>query len=252
MKHSFFDSGTISTSHYVVRYSDDLGDRFGRLKNLEYICLYINDNRQHIKSEQWAMLVDWLFEIVYVFEKSTQIVFMAMGFVDQYFSITKMKSKNLQLLAATCLHIASKCTDDDFMSSPDLAYCVDNKFDGRAITDLEGKILGKMYCQQLAFPTVHDFVILFLERLQENIVRDRQFWLSISISELALQTSIYLKCSPSLIAALVVALARHSMGKNIAWHATLEQMTGFKLSTLNDGIIVLSAFIDLTRASLPK
>ena len=119
----------------------------------------------------------------------------------------------MQLLAATCLHMASKCTDNAFMSSPDLAYCINNKFDGRAITDLEERILGKMYCQQLAFPTVHDFVILFLERLQENIVRDRQFWLSIYISELALQTSIYLKFSPSLIAASVVALARHSMGE---------------------------------------
>ena len=36
------------------------------------------------------MLVDWVFEIVCVFEKSTQIVFMAMGYVDQYFSITKV------------------------------------------------------------------------------------------------------------------------------------------------------------------
>lgn len=163
-----------------------------------------------------------------------------------------MKSKNLQLLAATCLHIASKCIDDTFMTSPDLAYCADNKFDGMAITDLEERILGKMYCQQLSFPTVYDFVILFLERLQETIVRDRQFWLSLYISELSLQTSIYLKFSPSLIAASVVALARHSIGENIAWPATLEQMTGFKLSTLKECIIVLSAFIDLTRASLPK
>ncbi len=42
------------------------------------------DNRVHTKSGQWEKIVDWLFEIITVFEKSSQIVFMAMGYLDQY------------------------------------------------------------------------------------------------------------------------------------------------------------------------
>jgi len=255
MKHPFFNNqydGKLISSRCIVAYSNDFVNCFHRLKNLEYRCLHVENSRQHIKPEQWAMLVDWLFEIICVFEKNTRVVFTAMGLLDQYSNQVQTKSKNLQLLAATCLHIASKCDDDSFMTAPDLAYCADNKFDGRAIVNLEKRILGKMYCQQLSFPNIHDFIILYLERLQDTIVRDRQFWLSIYISELALQTSIYLKFLPSTIAASVVVFARHSLGEDIAWPATLERMTGLNLSNLKDCIILLSTFIDLTKVSLPK
>ena len=96
LKHPFFDNQcneNLTSPQYAIAHGDDFDDRFFCLKNLENNRLHIEDSRQHIKPEQWAMLVDWLFEIVCVFEKGTRIVFAAMGFLDQYSSQVKV-SKN--------------------------------------------------------------------------------------------------------------------------------------------------------------
>ena len=66
--------------------------RYGILKQNESI-VQLNDKRTHATAEQWANLVDWLFEIVTVFEKSTQSVFMAMNYVDLFISKTKVRNE---------------------------------------------------------------------------------------------------------------------------------------------------------------
>lgn len=50
-----------------------------------------NEDRVHATSEQWAKLVDWLFEIVSVLDKSSRSVFMAMGYIDMVISNTKVR-----------------------------------------------------------------------------------------------------------------------------------------------------------------
>ena len=67
------------------------------------------------------MLVDWLVEVVDVFEMSTRRAFLAVQYVDRYLGTTMMSRSRFQLLGATCLHIASKCEDVSYIGVDDLA-----------------------------------------------------------------------------------------------------------------------------------
>lgn len=64
--------------------------RFEILKQKESRIELVN-NRVHATSEQWGKIVDWLFEIITVFEYSSQIVFISMGYMDQYISNSQVR-----------------------------------------------------------------------------------------------------------------------------------------------------------------
>ena len=99
-----------------------------------------NKQSRHVKSMHRSILVDWLIEIVDVFDLSSRTAHLAMAYLDRYFTTGSIvDSKKLQLIGATCLQIASKCEDIQFISTKDLAFCGDNTYKLRDIVDMERK-----------------------------------------------------------------------------------------------------------------
>lgn len=111
-----------------------------------------------------AMLVDWLVEVIDVFEMSLRSVFLAVNYTDRYLSIERVERQNFQLLGATCLHIASKCEDVSYIGVEDLVICADKVYKAEHVLKLEEKVLTTLDFR-LAVPTVIDFLNSFAERL---------------------------------------------------------------------------------------
>ena len=57
-------------------------NRIHQLMQLE--CAPISD-RQHVRVDEWASVVDWLMEVALVFDLSDEYVFQAMGYFDEVF-----------------------------------------------------------------------------------------------------------------------------------------------------------------------
>ncbi|OQS01847.1 cyclin-dependent kinase with F-box domain, partial [Thraustotheca clavata] len=73
-----------------------------------------------------SMLVDWLIEVVDVFEMCLRTAFLAVNYTDRFLDMVMVKKTKFQLLGATCLHVASKCEDVSYIGVEDLSMCADN------------------------------------------------------------------------------------------------------------------------------
>lgn len=184
-------------------------------QKFRYNCLYIN-------TEHRAGIVDWLFEIVTVFNMKTRTVYLAMEYLDKYLrSTTNDHIERLQLIAATCLYIASKSNNDVNLTISDLPFCADRIYEVDDILLLEDTILNGIEWE-VTIPTLYDCVTFYLERMKIK-GGSKDFWLSLFISEFALQTNL---CHHSLcvIAATIITISLYSTGSWNGWSNQMEHI----------------------------
>jgi hypothetical protein len=154
-----------------------------------------------------------------------------------------------QLLTGSCLCIASKC-DDRVINCSDISFSADNSFNPEQIEKVEGIILQQLDWK-LAFPVILDFVMAYGHVLGLGN-HSRSFWMMRYISELALQSPIYLNYKPSLIAASVVVLARFCLQERDLWPESLERESGYAWYDLEECIMALSRLLEDIRSSMPS
>ena len=208
------------------------------------------------KPSQAAGMVDWLFEIASVFHISTRTVFVAVGFYNRccHHSIVErilgkghLGIKKCQLLAATCLHIASKCVDDIHVHAASLSFSADRTFDQADIFALEHKILDSIEWK-LSMPTIYDFATCYLE--MNGIQSDSTlFWLTLYICELSLESTMHLDFSPSMIAASASVLAKYSCQESELWTENMATFAKHTWVDLKKCILKLSQEIALRRGN---
>lgn len=153
-----------------------------------------------------AMLVDWLVELVDVFDMHLRSAFLAVGHTDRFLSTCAVEREQLQLVAATCLHVASKCEDTAYISVNDLVTCADNLYTAVELLQMEEKLLNTLKFG-LAMPTVYDFLKIFQEMMTPLPETSR--WLAEYLAELSLQEYEFLSYKPSLVATCAISLALH-------------------------------------------
>jgi serine/threonine protein kinase len=89
-----------------------------------------------------AMCVDWLIELVDVFDMFPNSAFLAVAYADTYLSMQDgVERTQLQLVAAACLHMASKCEDTAYISVNDLVSCSDNLYTSAEVLAMEESLL---------------------------------------------------------------------------------------------------------------
>jgi serine/threonine protein kinase len=136
-----------------------------------------------------AMLVDWLVELVDVFDMYLRSAFLAVAYTDAFLSRTTVSRDQLQLVAATCLHVASKCEDTAYISVNDLVMCADNLYTSAEVLQMEEKLLNVLDFR-LGVPNVYDFLKLLMEKLPVLLAPDSDVrWLSEYLAELSMQVS---------------------------------------------------------------
>ena len=108
---------------------------------------------------------------------------------------------------------------------------------------MEGKILHRIGWV-LSNPTIYDFVTLWLNRSIGVREDAKSFWVSLFVSELALQTDIIPSFKSSEIAAAVIVIARYSLYERVVWPEALERDSGYSWSDLQRPLLTLSSMLE--------
>ncbi|TMW64990.1 hypothetical protein Poli38472_009157 [Pythium oligandrum] len=155
-----------------------------------------------------SMLVDWLIEVVDVFEMCLRTAFLAVNYTDRFLDIVMVKKTRFQLLGATCLHVASKCEDVSYIGVEDLAMCADNVYTSAEVLKMEEKLLNTLNFT-LSIPTALDFLNIY-ERMIPPIQKKTSM-LAHYLLELALQEYQFLKFLPSVVATCCLSMAMYTV-----------------------------------------
>ncbi|KAL3666263.1 hypothetical protein V7S43_008514 [Phytophthora oleae] len=96
-------------------------------------------NKKAWRPSHRAMLVDWIIEVVDVFEMSPRTAFLAVNYTDRYLNAVAVGKSQLQLVGAICLLVASKCEDVSYIGVGYLVLCSDNVYTSKEVLEMEEK-----------------------------------------------------------------------------------------------------------------
>ncbi|CAM9217370.1 unnamed protein product, partial [Discosporangium mesarthrocarpum] len=186
---------------------------------------------QAFRADHRSMLVDWLMEVVDVFDMCQRTAFLAVNYTDRFLHRSVIPRSDFQLLGATSLHIASKTEDVSYIGIEDLANCAGDVYQPRQVLDMEENVLNTLEFQ-LAVPTTVDFLHVMLEMAPELGGMESELgWLSLYMAEISLQEYGFVLCKPSVTAASCLVLALATVGLP-HWPEALRQAAGHPLSAL--------------------
>nr|CCA19390.1 cell division protein kinase putative [Albugo laibachii Nc14] len=177
-----------------------------------------------------SMLVDWLIEVVDVFEMCLRTAFLAVNYTDRFLNIVMVKKTRFQLLGATCLHVASKCEDVSYIGVEDLAMCADNVYTSTEVLKMEEKLLNALNFT-LAVPTALDFLNVYQRMIPP--VSMKSSMLAHYLLELALQEYQMLKYYPSVVATCCLSMALYTI-EGFPMTKELADATCYKWSDLRE------------------
>jgi len=205
-----------------------------------------------------AMLVDWLVEVIDVFEMSVRSVFTAVNYTDRHLALRTVERKQFQLLGATCLHIASKCEDVSYIGVEDLVVCADRVYEEQDVLKLEEEVLNTLDFR-ICVPTVIDFLNIFIVRLGFGEEEDEMCTelapgdkhlaridvskkariLSQYMAELSLQEYFFMWKMPSEVAAAALVLALYytdAVTSFFPYEERLIATTGYSLADIRESV----------------
>jgi len=218
---------------------------------------FLGTKQPELDATHRGMLVDWLVEVVDVYQMSLRSAFIAVGHVDRVLATayTPFERSQFQLLGATCLHVASKCEDVSYIGVEDLASCGDNIYTHKDVLKMEENILNLLQFQ-LIIPTALDFLNMMLVELSktggsargptrrqdvvesEAALKTTQSRWAHYLAELALQDYYFAQMRPSEVAAAVLFYARFLVGRRShnLWPAGAEQYCSYSRKDLRESV----------------
>ncbi|CAM9129248.1 unnamed protein product [Choristocarpus tenellus] len=186
--------------------------------------------RQSFRAEHRSMLVDWLMEVVDVFDMCHRTAFLAVSYTDRFLSRASIPRNKFQLLGATCLHVASKCEDVSYIGIEDLASCAGRAYEPKHVLDMEEEVLKTLQFQ-LSVPTVLDFLNVMMEMVPEFKGLSQIRNLALYLAEISLQHFNFVLFKPSVTGSSCLVLALATLGKP-HWPPRLSQAAGHTLCDL--------------------
>ena len=191
-----------------------------------------------------AQIVDWVLEILQVFDlEDDRIAFRTMSYIDRLLAqiYSYNRPRFCQRIAAGCLFVAASLSESNQISPEDLVMSADTTFSSSELLRY-GEIMVMQCDYKLARPTILDYVDLYATMVCNN---PRAVWTMKYLAELALETSIYVKYRPSLIAACVVVLALYMLGlETDMWPESLAEATGYEWENLEACTLDLSRMME--------
>ncbi|KAG1693817.1 hypothetical protein DVH05_022919 [Phytophthora capsici] len=177
-----------------------------------------------------AMLVDWMIEVVDVFELSPRALFLAVNYTDRYLNAVVVDKSQLQLVGATCLQVASKCEDVNYIGTVDLTMCSDNVYTSKEVLDMEEKVLNTLSFE-LFRPTALDFLNAY-ECLLPPILKKTSM-LAHYLLELTLQEYHFVKYLPSVLSTCCLSMAMYTID-GVSMTTELANVSQYNWSDLED------------------
>ena len=149
----------------VAEYTDEIlyillidEKNFFEKKNIN--PFYLTSKENEITPEIRAMLIDWVIEVHRVFNFKEKSLFVAVQLIDRYLSKNKIKLDEFQLIAITCINIASKHEEVIFPIIANYISVCGNKITAEDMMKTEIKILTEIE-YEISKPTLYDFFEIF-------------------------------------------------------------------------------------------
>ena len=139
-------------------------------KILESSSLKIPENllaKHKITSNIRTKMVDWMIEVLSVFENMDETLFLAINIMDLYLLKSKiiLKNENVHLIGITSMFIASKFQEIYPITLKNFVVKVShNQFDVEEITKTEKIIFSEIEPESLVITSIYDFIKFFIHK----------------------------------------------------------------------------------------
>jgi len=172
----------------------------------------INWNGRSITPVMRTILINWLVEVAEEYRLRRETLFLAVNYVDRFLQIRENVERNLlQLIGITCILIAAKYEEIEIPRVDELMFITDNTYSAKEILATEKLILNDLD-YDLTVSTLMTFLPRYLEVAHVNdpeIKCHAQFMADLVLTNYQLGINF----SPSLLAASIVCLSRHTYGE---------------------------------------
>ncbi|CCK68543.1 uncharacterized protein KNAG_0B00960 [Huiozyma naganishii CBS 8797] len=184
-------------------------------------CIY------YLRPKLRAILIDWLVQVHWKFQNVTETLLLTINIMDRFLSNNKVKLAKLQLVAITCLFIASKFQEITMPKLSNFVYVTD----GAATAD-EIKLAEFQILHQLNFEITWPNPLNFIRRLSKADKYDQDTRTTAKLLlEYAYCSPLFTNLKPSLIAAICMYTARRFIlskvdGDEGVWNQNFLECSG--------------------------
>lgn len=192
-----------------------------------------------INGNMRTVLVDWVVEVCEEYRLNTETLYLAVSYVDRFLSMMSVVRSKLQLVGTSAMFIAAKLEEIYPPDVADFVYITDDTYTKKQVLRMEQLILRALSFDMSA-PTAHVFVNLYsvMEDLSDPVRHLAMYLCELSL----LYSTPFLQYLPSRVAAAALAYARLLLNyEGRMWTRSMELMTGYELSHLQQVICELSA-----------
>lgn len=239
-----------------------------------------------IPQEYRGILIDWLVEVAEEYRLSSNVLHLAVNYVDRSLNHMSVRKSRLQLLGCVCLLLAAKFSVIRPPKVRDLIYISDNTYTDEELIDMEVNVL-KALNYRLMVPTSLSFLRRFLLASNTHCVPTKECFknvpyskyardlmvqshqdaysphmksmnhkvkcMSMYIVELSLQYYSCLNFKRSEMAAAAILYTRIRLHIKPIWNETLVQTTGYQpnqLAAATKAIVKIQAHARAKKARL--
>ena len=126
---------------------------------------YCSSGRQtELKPHMRKIVTDWMLEVCEDQEAGPEVFLLAVHYLDTFLSTTSIRKNQFQLVAATCLLLASKFSAVVPLSAVQLVLYTDHSITVEELLHWEMEVLNSLQWQ-LSSPTTHSFLEQLVARL---------------------------------------------------------------------------------------
>ena len=127
---------------------------------------YCSSGRQtEVKPHMRKIVTDWMLEVCEDQEAGPEVFLLAVHYLDTFLSTTSIRKPQFQLVAATCLLLASKFSAVVPISADQLVLYTDYSITKEELVAWELMVLGALHWE-LSAPTSHTFLHQLVARLR--------------------------------------------------------------------------------------
>ncbi|KAJ6254109.1 cyclin-a2-4 [Anaeramoeba flamelloides] len=227
---------------FVTEYSEEIFENYRKRETRHLPSpTYLEDKQKNLKSLQRKILVNWMNDVCQELNLHSETYYLSINYLDRFLTKQKCPGGYLQLVAVTCIFIASKYEEIyppeiEVLSKDTKNFCKPNQ-----ILRCETLILNCLQFQ-CTVVTPKQFLRWYLRAASSSI---KVMLIANYLLELQSLEYAFLNFKPSMIAASCVAAARwilndqNNNNKKHWWDKTMEHYTGYLDSELKECISFL-------------
>ncbi|WRT68281.1 uncharacterized protein IL334_005257 [Kwoniella shivajii] len=234
IKSTFKDDVDLFDTTMVAEYADEI---FGHMEMLEESVMP-NPRYMDFQTEiEWTMrttLIDWLLQVHLRYHMLPETLWIAVNLVDRFLSVRVVSLVKLQLVGVTAMFIAAKYEEILAPSVDEFVYMTENGYTKDEILKGERIILQTLDFTISSYCSPYSWVRK-ISKADDYDIQTRT--LSKFLMEVTLLDHRFLRCKPSMIAAIGMYLARKMLGGD--WNEAFVFYSGFTESQLIAGASLL-------------